>query len=101
MGNGPVINLQTMIKASDEIVSSKLDDQVVMMSIDKGAYFGLDEIGSRIWELLASPRTVSGLCSILIQEYDVPREECEQDILALLNELAEKNLLQITEEQSA
>lgn len=101
MGNKPVINLQTIIQVSDEIVSSKLDDQVVMMSIDKGAYYGLDEIGSRTWELLASPRTVTGLCDILVQEYDVAREECEQDILALLNELAEKDLILIREEPTA
>ena len=101
MSNVPVIDLQTTIQASDEIVSSKLDDEVVMMSIEKGAYYGLDKIGSRVWELLATPRTVSDICDILIQEYDVTREQCEQDMLAWFTELAENNLIQIADAPSA
>ena len=98
MSNLPNISPQTKIHASDEIISSKLDNEVVMMSIEKGAYYGLDEIGARVWELLAEPRTVSGICDILVQEYDVAREQCEQDMLAWFAELAGENLIQIADE---
>ena len=97
MSHEPLINLKTTVQASTKIVTSKLDDEVVMMSADKGTYYGLDDIGSRVWELLASPRTVSSVCYILVGEYDVTRDECEKDVLAWLNELADQNLVRIIE----
>ncbi len=100
MNDEPLININTTVQASPEIVTNTLGEEVVMMSIEKSAYYGLDEIGSRIWELIASERTVSSICDILVREYDVPREECEQDILAWLNELAEQNLVEITDVSS-
>ena len=93
-----MVNLSTTVQASDDVVVSQLDDEIVMMSIEKGAYYGLDEIGSRVWELLAAPRTVSEICDTLVQEYDVARAQCEQDMQEWFTELAGEDLIRIIDE---
>ncbi len=97
MGKGMKIGLDTVVTPSEELVSSDLDGETVMMSIENGQYYGLDEIGSRVWALIEEPRSVSELCDVLVEEYEVAREQCEQDVLAFLNELAEDNLVKVAD----
>ena len=89
------VALSSVIATSDDLVSSDMDGEIVMMSVDKGEYYGLDETGSRVWTLLETPRQVSELCEILAGEFDVEQEQCERDVLAFLNELAEEELVSI------
>ena len=83
----------SFIRRNPELVSSDLDGETVMMSIESGEYFGLDSVGSRIWELLETPTTVANLVDILVDEFEVSREECEADTIDFLNQLLDKHLL--------
>ena len=58
-----------------------------------GVYYGLDAVGARVWSLLATPRRVSELVSIVTGEFDVAPAQCERDVLALLDELSERRLI--------
>lgn len=89
------LTLDSRIRQSDDIVASDIDNEKVMMSIEQGAYFGLDPIGSRIWELLEQPLTVAELIEQLLQRYDVDRETCIADLMPHLVELQENGLLQV------
>jgi len=89
------IDLKMVIKRSSELVSSNMDGETVMMSIDNGEYYGLDPIGSRIWELLENPIEVNALLETLLEEFDVTKEQCLDDTLEFLNQLLEKKLLLI------
>ena len=97
MTDTPTLTEKTIVKRTQKIVSSDLDGDTVMMSIDRGNYYGIDPIGSRIWELLAKPLAISVLLDTLTQEFDVNRDQCEQDTLRFLNELAAEKLLEIGE----
>lgn len=55
------IALSSIVATSNDLVSSDLDGEVVMMSIDNGEYYGLDAVGSRVWALLERPQAVSDL----------------------------------------
>jgi hypothetical protein len=83
-----LVDLSSVVVQAEEILVSKIDDEVVMMSVEHGTYSGLDAIGSEIWSLLQSPRRVSEICDTLMQEYQVERRQCEKDVLAFLNDLA-------------
>lgn len=76
-----------------DIIDSPIDDEVVMMDVDKGAYFGLDSVGSQIWEELAEPHSLDALAEKLTQTYEVSVEQCKQDIAPLLEQMVESNLL--------
>ena len=76
-----------------ETISGRLDDQLVMMDIDKGKYFSMNPVATRIWELLEEPRTMDGLCDILTEEYDVDPDRCKQEVGELIDKMKELGLV--------
>lgn len=95
------IDVQTVVARNDEPVSIDVDDTVVMMSILQGKYYGLDTIGTRIWELIAQPQSVASVCDALRDEFDVDEETCRRDVLDFVRELAGEQLVRIVHEASA
>ncbi len=87
------ITLESVVQRSSDILASPVDDELVMMSLERGMYYSLDTIGADIWERLAQPVAVAALCSQLMQKYAVDRATCETDVLAVLNEMATNGLL--------
>jgi len=87
------IKLNSIIKRNPELVSSDVDGEKVMMSIESGEYFGLDPVGARIWELIENPIQVNILIEKLLDEFEVEKELCEADTLDFLKQLLEKNLI--------
>jgi len=96
----PTITGDTVLKRSDELLSSELDGETVMMSIESGKYYGLEEIATRIWELIEQPTSVSALCDTLVSEFDVAREQCEADVLPFLAELAKEGVVEVVDEKA-
>lgn len=94
---GSELNLGTKLKRSSEPLQAGLDGEVVMMSVEKGSYYGLDPVGARIWELLESPRRVSELIDELLATYEVDRKICEQETIAFLDSLVEEGLAEVVE----
>jgi hypothetical protein len=86
-----------MISKSTHILSSTLDNEVVMMSSEKGMYYNLDPIGSRIWALLDVPQTLESLCAQLMAEYDIDQATCQQETAEFLQSLAQRGLVQMTD----
>jgi hypothetical protein len=77
-----------------EILSSKIDQEIVLMSIEAGLYLSLDPVGSRIWEILAEePASAEDITDRLIEEYDVDRMECLADVKAFIEDLAYRGLI--------
>jgi len=66
-----------------------------MLNLDTSRYYGLNRVGSRVWELLAQPTTVAELCATLQQEYAVPPEQCEREVLALTQKLLDEKLVRM------
>lgn len=94
------LSLDTTVIASSQQVSCDLADEVVVLSLSNGAYFGLDPIAARIWELLREPRTVAAIRDILLSEYDgVDTERCTTDLLDLLGELIRYDLVTIVDDR--
>jgi hypothetical protein len=89
------IKEQDIISRQKGIVFNKLDDEIVMMSIKNGEYYGLDNIGSRIWEIIENPVSVRQIIDILKDEYEVAGDQCKIDVNEFLDLLLKKNLIQI------
>jgi hypothetical protein len=89
------ISTESIVSQIEDIVASDIDDEKVMMSVEKGRYYGLDPVGSRVWELIGKPVRVSELIDALLLQYDVDRATCERDVLAFLGELYEDGILQV------
>ena len=76
------------------LVSTDMDGEKVMMSIDEGCYYGMKGVAARTWDLLETPRTLQEVCTQLCTEYEVDEATCRSDLSAFASELIERSLLQ-------
>ena len=81
-----------IVKRSDDLLTAEVDGELMAMSIERGTCYGLNSVGTRIWALLAEPRTVDDLCALLAGEYDVDAAQCRKEVTSLLEELRAEGL---------
>jgi hypothetical protein len=75
------------------IVQSKIGEEVVMLDIDSGFYFGLNSVASVIWGLMVNEVSFEGLIDQLMSQFEVDRFLCEADTQELLDHMLEKNII--------
>jgi hypothetical protein len=80
-------------QVSTDLLSSKIDDEIIIMGLQTDKYYGLDAIASRIWELLEAPRSLDELVSLLCEEYEVEEAVCREETSALLQALSKQQLI--------
>lgn len=90
-----VFKKNSKVVASQNPVSANLAGEAVILDPDSGMYYGLNEVGARVWELIQDPKTVDEIRDALLTEYEVEPERCERDLFALLQNLADKGLVEI------
>jgi hypothetical protein len=78
-----------------QMLSTELDQETVLMSIDAGAYYGLKGTAQCIWEQLETPLTFSALVDRLVEEYEVSPEICAADLSGFLAEMEREGLLRV------
>ena len=91
------MNLGSIWTVSDEVVARKVADETVLLHLNSGTYFSLDQIGGRVWEILdqTNDMTLKQVCDKIFNEYDVKREVLERDIVLLVTELEAGNLISV------
>lgn len=77
-----------------EVVSRIVDGEAVLLDLATASYFGLNEVGSRVWQHLTAGKTFAEIRDALIAEFDAPAEIVARDVSALLDELTAKGLVQ-------
>jgi hypothetical protein len=95
------IRSTTVITPTQNQVSSQLADEAVILNLDSGIYYGLNEVAARIWELVQQPHSFAELHSMLLEEYDVDSDACQQDLTKTLLDLRSKNLVEVSDEASS
>jgi len=88
-------NPQDKLVRARQILSTELDQETVLMSIDAGAYYGMGGTARSIWQKLAAPIAFSALVDQLAREYDVQREVCAADLELFLAKLEREGLLRV------
>ncbi|MEG1870962.1 MAG: PqqD family peptide modification chaperone [Peptostreptococcaceae bacterium] len=88
------ITLDTIIIRNKDIDSTDIDGDKVMMNLELGQYFALNDIASNIWNKIENPIKVGTLVERLIGEYDITYEECKESILKFLNVISKVDLIQ-------
>lgn len=94
------MTLHTVVVQTDDHICSSLGDEHVILDLSSGTYYGLDEIGARIWTLIGDACSVQQVCDQLAAEYDAQSSVIEQDVLRFLEELEEEGLVRRREAQS-
>lgn len=86
------LTADTSVKRSESAISTEVGEEMVALDVTKGVCYGLDCIGTRIWELLETPRTARQIAEILVREFDVSPEVCLAQTLDFLRDLARADL---------
>jgi len=72
-----------------------MGDELVMMDMSQGKYFGLNPLASCIWSLLVLPKSLDELVIDLMLQFDVSEAECRADTELFLQQLVERQLVDV------
>jgi hypothetical protein len=87
------ITPDTLLQRKPDMLFNEIDGEVVMLSIENSEYYGMDKVGSRIWQLLENPIRFKDLVDRLMEEYEVSVEQCNQDTLNFIKKMIDKKIL--------
>ena len=90
------ISLESSFVLSKDAVFRELDGEAVILDLNAGTYFGLNGVGTRIWQLIERHGRLGAVLDDLCREYDAPPDVLEQDLLALVARLEEARLGEVT-----
>ena len=91
----------SIVAAAKDQIFCALGEEAVILNLKNGVYYGLDAVGSRIWAHVQEPKTVNEIRDALLNEFDVEGRLLENDLRALLEELAAEGLIEVKDETSA
>jgi hypothetical protein len=89
------VNLDDRAAIPAEVLVRQLGDETVILDLASGTYFGLDETGTRIWQLLQQGATLREVCGAMVKEFEVAPQDIERDVLDLAGELRDRGLIRI------
>ena len=92
--------MNTMVQNSKiyrdpNLVHTDMDGDTVMLDLERGEYFGIGGVGSRVWELLVRPISVEEMAQVICAEYDVDETTCRSDMQAFVAQLVDHGLARI------
>lgn len=90
------MQLTDRISISPHAAATRVGDEAVILHLVSGTYFGLDPVGARIWGLMKENKTLAEICDLMLNEYDVSREDLERDTMNLVNELVAQDLIDVS-----
>ena len=95
-----MVSDQTLVARSAGLLSAQVGDEVVMLHLERNAYYDIDAVGAAIWDRLASPIRVGDLVDWLTARYDVERDACLRDVVRFLTEAVAEGVVCVVEAAS-
>lgn len=87
------INQDSVLTRSTDLVFSEVDDEITMMHVETGTYYGLNRIGVAVWHLLEKPARLGTICEALVKRFDVEPEQCRAEVEPFLSQMLAKGLV--------
>jgi len=89
------VDANARLAANDNVLTRRVKDELVLLHTVTEVYFGLDPVGTAMWEALCERGTIAGAHAALATEYDVEPKRLLTDMHALVDQLVEKGLLTV------
>lgn len=93
MGEANEITNTTVVTVPAKVLARKAADETVLLNLTSEMYFGLNQVGGRVWELVQDGSTVGAVVASLLDEFDVAVEVLEADVTSLLRVMADSGLV--------
>src|SRR5262245_10907776 len=94
------LSTDSVVQRSSGVMAAEVDQDLVMVSIASGFYYGTSGVAREIWEAIEHPKKVSELIHELTESYDVEGSLCEEQTLSFLQDLLTDNLLEVSDDSS-
>lgn len=91
------IDINSKVLQCEGNIVSDMDGEKVMLNIQNGKYYNLGILGGEIWNLISDPINVNQLVMMLMAEYEINKEECEEQVIAFLSSLHQEGLIKLVE----
>ena len=91
------VSLESTVAISDDVVSRDLEGEAVVLNLETGTYFGLNEVGTRIWSLIQEHGSLRRVFEAMQKEYEVAPQVLQSDLLQLIDQLHGKGLVSLAQ----
>jgi hypothetical protein len=75
------------------VIYRELSGETVLLNLESGVYYGLDAVGTRVWQLLQQGGTIASVCDVMAGEYDVSPDVLREDVSRLVSELRDRGIV--------
>ncbi len=89
------LNPDSRISVPDHIMYREVQGEGVLLNLQNGVYYGLNEIGARVWDIISSGNRLGTAHARLLNEYDVDSDRLWDDILVLVADLEKQGLVSL------
>lgn len=84
------------VRIPEDVLISRLQEESVILNLDSERYFGLDDVGTRFLSVLTTSESIEAAYQSLLEEYDVDREVLRDDLLALIENLSQQGIIEVS-----
>jgi hypothetical protein len=90
------ISFSDRVRVPDDVLISRLQEESVILNLDSERYYGLDDVGTRVLSVLTNADSIEAAYQSLLAEYDVDATVLRQDLLALVENLLQRGIVQVS-----
>lgn len=91
------MDLDQKIIFADSVFAQEVDGEMVLLDMESENYFGLDEVGTSIWQVMQEKETLKEVFDALLEQYEVEAEVLERDLSDFVGKLLESGLVEVKE----
>jgi hypothetical protein len=89
------------VSVTPDVLHQELGGETVLLNLANESYFGLDEVGTRVWQVLAETHSAQAVVAKLLEEYEVSAEQLRTDVEQLVEQLTAAGLVAVVPTASA
>ena len=87
----------SVFAAARDVLASEFGSEYVLLNLNNGTYYGLEDVGGIIWKMLQTPVSMADLCRTVTDAFAVDFDTCLRDVTNLLDELVANGLVEMTQ----
>ncbi len=87
------MNLEQSIVFSGTIFAQLVDDELVLLDMESEKYFGLNEVGTSIWQAMQENKKLQDVYEVLLEEYDVTPEVLKEELMSFVASMSDAGLI--------
>jgi hypothetical protein len=95
------LSIESAVRIKDDVLFNDLQGEVVLLNLKTGIYFGLDPVGTRIWQLIQDHGVLGPVRDAMLGEYEISAERLWEDLRNLVTRLADNGLVEVINEDDA